>query len=141
MISEELSELKNQFERTRQKYRQYLPKVDPALLDDLLRRQMEDHEVAPLYTVEVFTNTGLDAQKMGEFVIQKTGQSPAIYDHGTYCAVMQRLTLENLEEISKVKGVLEVTGEYSGGLGTWAASHEHRSSSENEYGYKTHSTV
>ena len=69
---------------------------------------------------------------MLEFLIQKTGQSPPIYDHGIHYAVMRRLTLENLKEISKVKAVLEVTGEYSGDLGTWAASHEHRSSSENE---------
>ena len=131
MISE-LSELKNQFERTRQKYREYLPKVDPALLDDLLRRQMEDHQVAPLYVVEVFTAPGLDPQKIREIVIQKTGQSPAIYDHGTHYAVMQRLTLEDLEEISRAKDVLEITGEYSGGLGTWAASHEHRSPTEIE---------
>ncbi len=125
MISE-LSELKNQFEKTRQKYREYLPKVDPSLLNDLLRRETEDYEIAPLYMVEVFTEPGLDPQKIRDFIIQRTGQSPAIYDNGTHYAVMHRLTLQELEEISKLKGVLEVTGEHSGGLGTWAASHEHR---------------
>jgi hypothetical protein len=50
----QLSEIRNEFEVTRKKYREYLPKVDPALLDDLLRRQMQDQEVAPMYMVEVF---------------------------------------------------------------------------------------
>jgi hypothetical protein len=125
MISE-LSEIKNEFEDLRKKYREYLPKVDPALIDDLLRRQMENPGFAPMYMVEVFTEPGLDPQKIREFVIAKTGQCPAIYDKGTHYAVHQRLTLEELKEISNAKGVIEVTGDYSGGLGTWAPSHEYR---------------
>jgi hypothetical protein len=125
MISE-LSEMKNEFEDLRKKYREYLPKVDPALIDDLLRRQMENPGFAPMYMVEVFTEPGLDPQKIREFVIAKTGQCPAIYDKGTHYAVHQRLTLEELKEISNAKGVIEVTGDYSGGLGTWAPSHEYR---------------
>jgi hypothetical protein len=124
MISE-LSEIKNEFEDLRKKYREYLPKVDPALIDDLLRRQMENPGFAPMYMVEVFTEPGLDPQKIREFVIAKTGQCPAIYDKGTHYAVHQRLTLEELKEISNAKGVIEVTGDYSGGLGTWAPSHEY----------------
>jgi hypothetical protein len=31
-----------------------------------------------------------------------------------------------LEEICKDEDVLEVTGEYTGGIGGWGASHEHR---------------
>jgi hypothetical protein len=125
MISE-LSEIKNEFEDLRKKYREYLPKVDPALIDDLLRRQVENPGFAPMYMVEVFTEPGLDAQMIREFVIAKTGQCPAIYDKGTHYAVHQRLTLEELKEISNAKGVMEVTGDYSGGLGTWAASHDYR---------------
>jgi hypothetical protein len=125
MISE-LSEIKNEFEDLRKKYREFLPKVDPALIDDLLRRQMENPGFAPMYMVEVFTEPGLDPQKIREFVITKTGQCPAIYDKGTHYAIHQRLTLEELKEISNAKGVIEVTGDYSGGLGTWAPSHEYR---------------
>jgi hypothetical protein len=67
MISE-LSEIKNEFEDLRKKYREFLPKVDPALIDDLLRRQMENPGFAPMYMVEVFTEPGLDPQKIREFV-------------------------------------------------------------------------
>ncbi len=31
-----------------------------------------------------------------------------------------------LKEISEIEGVVEVTGEYTGRLGSYAASHEHR---------------
>ena len=125
MISE-LSEIKNEFEDLRKKYREYLPKVDPVLIDDLLRREMEKPGFAPMYMVEVFTEPGLDTQKIREFVIAKTGQCPAIYDKGTHYAVHQRLTLEELREISTEKGVIEVTGDYCGGLGSWGPSHEYR---------------
>lgn len=125
MISE-ISEIRNELEDLRKKYREYLPKVDPALLDDLLRRQMKNPGFAPMYMVEVFTEPGLDPEKIREFVIAKTGQCPAIYDKGTHYAVHQRLTLEELKDISDAKGVVEVTGDYSGGFGAWAASHERR---------------
>lgn len=44
-----------------------------------------------------------------------------------------------LEEICKDEDVLEVTGEYTGGIGGWGASHEHRehrhSNKQYEHGY------
>jgi hypothetical protein len=124
MISE-LSEIENQFEITRKKYQEYLPKVDPALLDDLLLRQMENPGVAPMYMVEVFLEPGIDSQKVRETVIQETGMAPAIYDNGTHIAAHHRLTLEMLRSISEKEGVIEITGEYSGDFGNWAPSHEH----------------
>ncbi len=50
---------------------------------------------------------------------------PAIYDNGIHYVTNQKLTLEMLEEISDSEDVLEVTGEYTGGIGGWGASHEH----------------
>jgi hypothetical protein len=137
MISE-LSELRNEFEVPRKKYQEYLPKVDPALVDDLLKRQMKNPDLAPMYIVEVFTEPGLDPEKIRSLIIAKTGQCPAIYDKGTHYAVHQRLTLEELIEISDAKEVVEVTGEYSGSFGPWAASHERRPKEhDEEEGYYT----
>ena len=123
---EELGKLKDQFEELQKKYRQYLPKVDPALLDDLLLRQMENPQVTPMYMVEVFTKPGLNTEEVREYIISKTGMSPAIYDNGTHYTTNQKLTLEMLKEISDSEEVIEVTGDYSGGLGGYGASHEHR---------------
>jgi hypothetical protein len=52
----ELIEISDQFKRLQQKYKQYLPKVDSALIYDLFLRQMENPSVAPMYMVEVFTS-------------------------------------------------------------------------------------
>jgi hypothetical protein len=120
-----LDELKHQFEELQKKYRQYLPKVDPALIDDLLLRQMENPGVAPMYMVEVFTKPGLNTEEVRQYIIRKTGMSPAIYDNGTHYATNQKLTLEILKEISDSEDVIEVTGDYTGGLGSYGASHEH----------------
>ena len=123
----ELEEIKNGFEDTRRKYNNYLPKVDPALLEDLLRRQATEPNVPQPYMLEVFTKEGLDTDFIRQYVIGKTGSSPAIYDHGTHFAVHQTITLDELAEISEIEGVLEITGEYTGGgVGTWSASHEPR---------------
>jgi hypothetical protein len=124
-MTSELFELKDQFEELQKKYRQYLPNVDPALLDDLLLRQMENPGVAPMYMVEVFTKPGLDVEKVRQTIISRTGQAPAVYDNGTHYATHHRLTLDLLKEISGSEGVIEITGEYSGDFGNWAPSHEH----------------
>jgi hypothetical protein len=51
---------------------------------------------------------------------------PAIYDNGTHYVANHRLSSEMLEQICKDEDVLEVTREYTGGIGGWGASHEHR---------------
>lgn len=121
----EVVEIRDQFIELQKKYQQHLPKVDPALIDDLLLRQIENPSVAPMYMVEVFTKSGLNTEKIREYIISKTGMSPAIYDNGTHYATNQKLTLEILKEISDSEDVIEVTGEYTGGLGSYGASHDH----------------
>jgi hypothetical protein len=76
--------------------------------------------------VEIFTKEGTDSDLMRNWIIEKTQMVPAIYDKGTHYVTNQRLTLEMLKEISDDENVLEVTGEYTGGIGGWGASHEHR---------------
>lgn len=124
-MTTELIEIKGQFEELQKKYREHMPKVDPALVDDLLLRQMENPDVVPMYMLEVFTKEGLDTEEVREYIIRKTGMSPAIYDNGTHYVTNQKLTLDILKEISDSEDVLEVTGEYTGGLGSYGASHEH----------------
>ena len=124
-MTTELFEIKGQFEELQKKYRQHMPKVDPALIDDLLLRQMENPSVVPMYLLEVFTREGLDTDEVREYIISKTGMSPAIYDNGTHYVTNQKVTLDMLKEISDSEDVLEVTGEFTGGLGSYGASHEH----------------
>lgn len=75
--------------------------------------------------LEVFTKEGINYQKAKDFIFQKTGIMPAIYDNGTHYVTNQELTLEMLKEISDSEDVLEVTGGYTGGIGGYGASHEH----------------
>jgi hypothetical protein len=56
-----------------------LPKIKPALIADLLSREIEyDRECKypPMYTVEVFTEKGIDSEKAKEYIIQITGSNP-----------------------------------------------------------------
>jgi hypothetical protein len=131
-MTTELIRIKEQFEELQKGYREYLPKVDPALIDDLLLRQKENPHITPMYMVEVFTKPGLNTQEVREYIISKTGMSPAIYDNGTHYVTNQRLTLEMLKEISDSEEVIEVTGDYTGGLGSYGASHE-RTSHEDRF--------
>ena len=78
-----------------------------------------------MYMVEVFTKPGLDTQEVRQYIIDKTGMCPGIYDNGTHYATNQKLTIEMLKEISDSEDVLEVTGEFIGGLGAFGPSHEH----------------
>lgn len=126
MPMSETTEIQNQFEELQKRYHQHLPKVDPKLVSDMLLRQMENPSVVPMYLIEVFTKSGLDTQQVREYIISKTGMSPAIYDDGTHYVTNQKLTLDMLKEISDSEDVVEVTGEYTGGVGGYGASHEHR---------------
>ncbi len=88
---------------------------------------MENPSVIPMYMVEVFTKPGVSTEEVREFIIKKTGTSPAIYDNGTHYIINQKLTIETLKEISEYNDVLEITGKYTGGIGGGGASqHEYK---------------
>ena len=76
--------------------------------------------------VEMFTKAGIDSEVIKSIIIEKTGMVPSIYDRGTHYVTNQRLTLEMLLEISELDWVIEITGEYTGGITGRGASHEHR---------------
>ncbi len=124
-MSSAMLEIKDQFLQLQKNYQKHLSKVDPELIDDLLLRQMENPRVTPMYMMEVFTKPGLNTEEVRRYIIGKTGMSPAIYDSGTHYVTNQELTLDILKEISDSEDVIEVTGEYTGGLGGYGASHEH----------------
>jgi hypothetical protein len=125
-MSSNIREIKVVFNGLQTLYETYLPKADPILVHDLLLREQENPKVAPFYMVEVFTKPGTNSQAKRDVIFNKTGMIPAIYDNGTHYVANHRLTSEMLEQICKDDDVLEVTGEYTGGIGGWGASHEHR---------------
>jgi hypothetical protein len=132
MSSSKIAEIKTVFKGLQTLYETYLPKVDPILVHDLLLREQQNPKVAPFYMVEVFTKPGTNSQAKREMIFKKTGMISAIYDKGTHYVTNHRLTSEMLEEICKDEDVLEVTGEYTGGIGGWGASHEHRERRHNK---------
>lgn len=121
----DVSELRRQFAELQKKYTEYLPKVDPELIHDVMLRQMENPGVAPIYMLEVFTKPGIDTEQARDYIFSKTGQSPAIFDNGTHYATNQKVTLEVLKEISDSDDVVEITGDYTGSIGAYPVSHEH----------------
>jgi hypothetical protein len=123
-MSDELQEIRSVFQGLQTLYETYLPKVDPILIHDLLVREKEKSEHSPFYMVEIFTKSGTDSEAMKNKIFEKTGWLPTIYDKGTHYVTNQRLTLETLKEISDSEDVLEVTGDYTGSIGGWGASHE-----------------
>jgi hypothetical protein len=123
----ELHRLRIEYEKLFAMYTIILPKIDPALIADVLSREIEydnKDKNAPMYTVEVFTKKVTDLEKAKIYIIQKTGMVPPVYDKGTHYVTNQRLTLEMLKEISDCEDVLEVYGEYSGSCASIGAVHE-----------------
>jgi hypothetical protein len=58
MMTTELQEIRNVFQGRETLYQMYLPKIDPALVHDILLRELEKSEGPPFYMVEVFTKKG-----------------------------------------------------------------------------------
>lgn len=127
-MTSKLKEIRIVYNGLQTLYSTYLPKVDPNLIDDLLMRQQKDSNpnVAPFYMVETFTKPNTNSEAKRNMIFKRTGTIPAVYDNGTHYAANHRLTLEMLEEISNDGDVLEVSGEYTGSVGGWGASHDYR---------------
>ena len=89
----ELHALKIQRQKLQAIYAQVLPKVVPGLIGDLLSREVEygtgNDDAQPMYTLEVFTRKGTDPKKAREYIFQKTGMIPAVYDKGTHYVTNQ----------------------------------------------------
>jgi hypothetical protein len=114
----ELQGLINQKEKMEASYREIFPKVDPYLVHDLVLRIYQDpvknKNKGPMYTVEVFTETGTDSQKCKAHILATTGTVPGIYDKGTHYVTHMRLTLEILKKLNDFDYVLGVMGDYTG---------------------------
>ena len=122
----ELEDIRRMFRGLKTLYQIYLPKVDPVLIHDLLIREHEKSERAPFYMVEVFTKPGTDSEWCKDHIWKTTGFIPAIYDKGTHYVTNMRLTLDILKKLDDFDFVTEVTGDYTGSVGGWGASHEPR---------------
>ena len=123
---QKIQEIRIVFQGLQTLYDTYLPKVDPVLIHDLLIRERQSDKGMPFYMVEIFTKPGTDSTKIKDRIFNKTGMIPAVYDNGTHYVTNQRLNLEMLKELSDSESVLEVTGDYTGGITGRGASHEHR---------------
>jgi hypothetical protein len=116
----QLQEIRNVFKGLETLYQSYLPKVDPALPNDLLLREQEEKssssvaaDRAPFYMVEVFTKQGIDSEWFKNYIWNTTGFIPAVYNKGTHYVTNMRLTLEILKKLHDFDFVLEVTGDYT----------------------------
>jgi hypothetical protein len=142
-MSSKIKEIKAVYKGLQTLYSTYIPKADPSLIDDLLMHEQQNPKVEPFYMVEVFTKPGTDSEAKRNLIFEKTGMVPAVYDNGTHYAANHRLALEMLKEISNDRDVIEVTGEYTGGVGGWGASHEHKDHTyiQNYYNYSSSSST
>jgi len=101
--------------------KQILPKVNPALIADIIERQQENPE--PIYLVEVFTKSGVDSEQIRNIILEKVGVTPQVYDNGTHYVTNQKLTLEMLKEISDYEGAVAVEGDYTEAITGLGPSH------------------
>src|ERR671919_889774 len=136
----QLSEISNRFKELHGIYSKYLPKVDPALINDFLLRQIENPSVNPRFMIEVFIKPGINRERVRAVIMGKTGMNPAMYDNGTHCVITQNLTMDKLKEISDLDEALEITGKYVGGLEGYKTFPEQRHEVENG-NHKSSSTL
>jgi hypothetical protein len=125
MPSDELQEIRRVFRGLQTLYQLHLPKINPALIDDLLIREQEEIEkhnnsptlLPPFYMVEISTTKSADPEKMKNLIFKKTGLLPSVYENGTHYVANMRLTLELLKVISESEeGIVKVSGDYTGGI-------------------------
>jgi hypothetical protein len=101
--------------------KEILPKVNPTLIADVVERQQDNPE--PIFMVEVFTKSGLDSEQIRNIILERTGVTPEVYDHGTHYVTNQKLTLEMLKEISDYEDVVAIEGDYTEAITGLGPSH------------------
>jgi hypothetical protein len=91
MSTDELKQIRMFFEGLQTLYQTHLPKVDPAIIHDLLVRELNkksgDRSLPPFYLVEIRTVKGTDQQMMKSMIFEKTGFLPSITENGTHYEV------------------------------------------------------
>ena len=110
-----------QFEKVHEKY---LPKVDRRLVIDLFLRLRENPNDKPMYTVETFTEEGVNNEEIRNDIIQKTGMAPQFFDKGTHIVVNHKLDYDVLKYINDHPKVIEIRGTYMGSMASMGASYE-----------------
>jgi hypothetical protein len=88
--------------------RRILPKIKEDLIIDVIRQTEAEPSRVPMFNIEVVTKPGTDPQAAREYIIQKTGMAPEIFDGGTHYVTTQKLSLQMLKEISDSDDVVSV---------------------------------
>lgn len=123
MSTSELQQIRMVFQGLQTLYQTHLPKVDPALIHDLLVRELVKtsknmSSLPPFYIVEIRTVKGTDQEMMKSMIFEKTGFLPSITENGTHYVANMRLSLELLKEFCESqKDIVKITGDYTGGIG------------------------
>jgi hypothetical protein len=123
MSTSELQQIRMVFQGLQTLYQTYLPKVDPALIHDLLVRELvktskNTSSLPPFYIVEIRTAKGTDQEMMKSMIFEKTGFLPSITENGTHYVANMRLSLELLKEFCESqKDIVKITGDFTGGIG------------------------
>jgi hypothetical protein len=90
-----------------------LPKVNPKLIIELLPLLKE--EEAPMYNLQVHLKENSNIDEIRNTVWNEFKVIPAFYSDGTHAVIEHRITLQILENISKLNAVNNISGSYSGG--------------------------
>jgi hypothetical protein len=123
MSTDELKQIRMVFQGLQTLYQTHLPKVDPALIHDLIIRELvktskNTSSLPPFYIVEIRTVKGTDQEMMKSMIFEKTGFLPSITENGTHYVANMRLSLELLKEFCESqKDIVKITGDYTGGIG------------------------
>jgi len=123
MSTSELQQIRMVFQGLQTLYQTHLPKVVPALIHDLLVRELvktskNTSSLPPFYIVEIRTVKGIDQEMMKSMIFEKTGFLPSITENGTHYVANMRLSLELLKEFCESqKDIVKITGDYTGGIG------------------------
>jgi hypothetical protein len=77
-----------------------------------------------MYTVETFTEEGINSEEIRNDIIQRTGMAPQFFDRGTHIVVHHALDYDLLKYINDHPQVIEIRGTYMGSMASIGASHE-----------------
>lgn len=112
-------------------YKKYFPKVDPALVEELVSNTDSSGDSKDrLHSLNVMAKEGTDPGRAREYFLSRTGQAPTSLDGGRHYIVNVYLTPEMVEELQSLDAVEYIRGDYTFGTHAMHSAHMHRGPDE-----------
>ena len=129
--SKEFDDIKTKYGELHGMYREYFPKVEPKLVEELVAHGSNSADSkGRLYALQVIGKEGSSLERIHRYLLEKTGRVPTEYEGGTHYVINVYPTLDMIKDIQGFDEVEHIQGDYTFGSYAVHSIQDHRGEDE-----------